>query len=163
MMDMDANGIGMAIVVGAGATLFMDIWAHVLKTAFAVPAPNYCFVGRWLCHMPAGRFRHPNIATGGKMPGECAVGWVFHYLVGMAYGLLLVACTGDRWLVHPTLLPALLLGVVTVVVPFLIMQPAFGFGIAASKTPNPTQARLKSLMSHSVFGIGLYLAALLVP
>ena len=33
--------------------------------------------------------------------------------------------------------------------------------IAASKTPHPNAARLRSLMAHTVFGIGLYLAALL--
>ncbi|MDO9126054.1 MAG: DUF2938 family protein, partial [Parvibaculum sp.] len=37
-----------------------------------------------------------------------------------------------------------------------------GAGIAASKTPKPNAARLRSLVSHTVFGIGLYVAALLV-
>ncbi|MBA3260744.1 MAG: DUF2938 family protein [Gemmatimonadales bacterium] len=36
----------------------------------------------------------------------------------------------------------------------------FGLGIAASRTPNPTQARLKSLVTHTVFGVGLYVCAL---
>jgi hypothetical protein len=58
------------------------------------------------------------------------------------------------------LLPALLYGIGTVVFPFFIMQPSFGLGIAASRTPNPTQARLKSLATHTVFGIGLYVCAL---
>jgi len=59
-------------------------------------------------------------------------------------------------------LPALAFGLVTTLAPFLVMQPAFGFGIAASKTPKPSQARLKSLMTHTVFGRGLYLWALLL-
>jgi hypothetical protein len=41
-----------------------------------------------------------------------------------------------------------------------MMQPAFGLGIAAAKAPIPMQARAKSLMSHTVFGAGLYLSAL---
>ena len=61
------------------------------------------------------------------------------------------------WLERPTLLPALVFGVVTVAMPWLVMQPSFGLGIAASKAPKPAQARLKSLMTHTVFGIGLYL------
>src|SRR5678815_3954883 len=56
----------------------------------------------------------------------------------------------------PTLLPALLFGVGTLFVPFLIMHPAFGLGVAASKAPNRVHARLKSLMAHTAFGIGLY-------
>ncbi|MGH7512442.1 MAG: DUF2938 family protein [Gemmatimonadales bacterium] len=31
---------------------------------------------------------------------------------------------------------------------------------AASRTPDPTQARLKSLATHLVFGLGLYVCAL---
>jgi hypothetical protein len=46
-----------------------------------------------------------------------------------------------------------------VAAPFLLMQPALGAGIAAAKTPNPTAARLRSLMTHAVFGLGLYFAA----
>jgi hypothetical protein len=40
------------------------------------------------------------------------------------------------------------------------MQPAFGLGIAASKAPNPRHARLRSVLSHALFGLGLYLSAL---
>ena len=60
---------------------------------------------------------------------------------------------------QPTLLPAMLFGVVSVLVPYLIMQPSFGLGIAGSKAPQPTQARLRSLMAHTAFGVGLYLSA----
>jgi hypothetical protein len=59
------------------------------------------------------------------------------------------------------LLPALIVGLITVAAPFLIMQPGMGAGIAA-KTPNPTAARLRSLATHAVFGIGLYGSAWLV-
>lgn len=63
------------------------------------------------------------------------------------------------WLARPTLVLALLFGIGTVVFPFLLMQPSFGFGVAASRTPNPTQTRLKSLVTHIVYGVGLYVSA----
>jgi hypothetical protein len=50
-------------------------------------------------------------------------------------------------------------GVITVVVPLFILQPALGLGIAASRARNPTAARLKSLATHAIFGTGLYLSA----
>jgi hypothetical protein len=62
--------------------------------------------------------------------------------------------------VRPALWPALVFGIGTVVFPFFILQPSIGLGIAASKTPAPAKARLKSLVTHTVFGAGLYLAAL---
>jgi hypothetical protein len=35
-----------------------------------------------------------------------------------------------------------------------------GLGIAARRAPNPAMARLHSLVTHAVFGLGLYLTAL---
>jgi hypothetical protein len=43
--------------------------------------------------------------------------------------------------------------------PFFVMQPAMGAGIAASRTPTPWRNRLRSLATHAVFGCGLYLSA----
>src|SRR5258706_15555167 len=148
-----------AIVVGVGATLVMDLWTLFLKRAFSVPSANYCLVGRWLRHMPEGTFTHASIAAAPQKCSECTVGWIAHYVIGTVYALVLVAFVSGSWLARPTLLPALLFGIGSVVVPFLIMQPSFGFGIAASRTPNPTQARLRSLMAHTAFGVGLYVCA----
>jgi hypothetical protein len=40
------------------------------------------------------------------------------------------------------------------------MQPAFGAGIAASRARRPGAARLQSLVTHTIFGLGLYLTGL---
>jgi cytochrome b561 len=148
-----------AIVVGLGATLFMDLWALLLKRAFSIPSANYCLVGRWICHMPLGTFRHASIATAPQKRAECPVGWIAHYVVGTIYALVLVAIVSGSWLAQPTMLPAILFGIGSVLVPYLIMQPSFGLGIAASRAPQPMQARLRSLMAHTAFGVGLYVSA----
>lgn len=150
------------VIVGLGATLVMDLWAIFLKRVFAIPAPNYCLVGRWLRYMPGGTFRHQNIATADQKPAECTVGWIAHYITGVLFALVLVVLITPQWLHTPTLIPALLFGIITVGFPFFIMHPAFGLGLAASKAPNPVRARLRSLMNHAVFGIGLYLSALIL-
>jgi cytochrome b561 len=148
-----------AVVVGLAATLFMDVWALFLRRAFSIPSANYCLVGRWLRHMPQGTFTHASIAAAPQKRYECTVGWIAHYVIGAVYALVLVAFVSGSWLVRPTLLPAMLFGIGSVLAPYLIMQPSFGLGIAASRTPNPPQARMRSLMAHSVFGIGLYVCA----
>jgi hypothetical protein len=148
-----------AIVIGIGATLVMDLWALLLKHAFAIPSLNYCLVGRWLRYMPEGTFKHPSIAAATQKRFECTVGWIAHYVIGVVFALVFVVLVSGNWLARPTLLPALLFGIGTVLIPLLIMQPSLGLGVAASRTPNPTQARLKSLMTHSVFGVGLYVCA----
>ena len=162
MMNNDLSYLSIDIAVGFGATFVMDMWTLFVSRAFNIPSPNYCLVGRWLRYMPDGVFRHSNITATPKKPAECIVGWTAHYVIGAIYALSLVLVTSHQWLREATLAPAIILGVATVAIPFLTMQPAFGLGVASSKTPNPTQARLQSLTNHTVFGLGLYLSAVAI-
>lgn len=151
-----------SILIGLGATLTFDLWALFLKHAFEVTPSNICLVGRWLRYMPEGTFRHSNIVSTPQKSAECLVGWIAHYIIGVMFAIAFVALAGNDWFHQPAPIPAIIFGAGTVVMPFLIMQPSLGFGIAASKTPNPTQARLRSLMNHTAFGTGLYLFGMLV-
>lgn len=151
-----------SFVIGIGATLCIDVWAMFLRAGFDVRSLDYCLLGRWMLHMPDGRIRHDSIASSSAKSRECSIGWTAHYSIGVAFAVLFIGAMPDGWLTRPTLLPALVFGVITVVVPMLIMQPAFGLGIAASRTPNPLAARLKSLTTHAIFGIGLFVAACLL-
>lgn len=149
------------IFIGMGATLTFDLWAQFLKYVFKITPSNVCLVGRWLRYMPEGIFTHSNIASSARKSAECPLGWIAHYLIGITFAVAFVVFAGNNWLQHPTLMPAIIFGVVTVVAPFFIMQPSFGFGFAASKMPGPGPARLRSLMNHTAFGVGLYLFAVL--
>jgi len=148
--------------VGIGATMLMDLWNLFLKRAFNIASLNYCLLGRWVGHLASGTVRHKSIAAAAPKRFECPLGWITHYTIGVGFAVAFVLLTSGEWLRRPTLLPALLYGIGTVVFPFFLMQPSFGLGIAASKTPNPAQARLKSLVTHTIFGIGIYLAGLAV-
>jgi hypothetical protein len=159
-MNLEASYIVGAIAIGIGATLVMDLWNLFLKRTFSIPSLNYCLLGRWLRHMPGGTLRHANITAAPQKRFECTTGWIAHYTIGVVFALVFVVLASGDWLARPTLLLALLYGIGTVVFPFFIMQPSFGLGIAASRTPKPMQARLKSLVTHTVFGVGLYLCAL---
>lgn len=156
---MDALSILSAVLIGLGATLVIDLWALLLKVGFNIPSLSYCLLGRWILHMPSGTFRHESIGAAAPRRHECPMGWAAHYLIGTTFAVLFVFVGPRNWLTSPTLLPALTFGVVTTLVPYLVMQPALGLGIAASRTPKPKQARLKSLLTHTVFGLGLYLCA----
>jgi hypothetical protein len=146
-----------AILLGLGAALMFGLWGLFLKGAFKIPPSNICLVGRWFLHMPEGVFKHASIVAAPKKKAECTVGWIAHYMIGITFAGAFVAIVGESWLRRPTLIPAAGFGVLTVLAPFLIMHPAFGFGVAASKLPNPMQARLRSLANHAAFGVGLYL------
>jgi hypothetical protein len=146
------------VLIGAGATALMDLWGFARKWLLGAAPPDYGLVGRWIGYMAQGRFRHDAIAAAAPLRRERLIGWTAHYLVGIAFASLLLAIWGLEWARHPTLGPALLVGIGTVAAPFLLMQPGMGAGIAASRTPNPGAARIRSLVTHAVFGLGLYVA-----
>lgn len=151
-----------AVAIGFGASFLMDVWNLFLKRAFGIPSLNYCLLGRWFLHMPEGILIHSRIASAPPKRLECAVGWFAHYTIGVMLAFVFLTLAPRDWLVRPTVLPALLYGIGTVVFPLFVLQPSLGLGVASSKTAKPAQARLKSLVTHVVFGVGLYLFAVVL-
>jgi DUF2938 family protein len=150
-----------AVVIGVGATVVMDLWAVLLQRLFGVQPSNWAMVGRWVGHLTNGQFVHARIADASPIRAELALGWIVHYLTGITYGALLLGIWGLDWARRPTLLPALILSLVALVAPFFVLQPGMGLGVAGAKTPNPNATRLRSALNHTIFGLGLYLSALL--
>jgi hypothetical protein len=147
-----------ALLIGVGATVVMDFWLAARERLLGVPPLDYGLLGRWLAYLARGRFRHDPIAASPPVLGERLIGWTAHYLIGIAFAGMLLAFCGLDWAHHPTIGPALIIGIATVAAPFLVMQPGMGAGIAASRTPRPAAARLHSLVTHGIFGFGLYAA-----
>jgi hypothetical protein len=144
-----------AVPIGAGATAFLDLYGVMRARLTASAMPDYAPVGRWIAHMPRGRFVHDAIGRSPAVRGERAIGWSAHYLTGILFAGVLLAAWPD-FARAPALLPALIVGIGSVAAPFLLMQPGMGLGIAASRTPNPRAARIRSLTTHTIFALGLY-------
>lgn len=143
------------VLIGAGATAFLDLYGMARAWLTGTAMPDYAPVGRWIAHMTRGRFVHAAIAKSAPVVGERAVGWSAHYLIGVMFAGVLLVIWPD-WAREPTPLPALIVGIGSVAAPFLLMQPGMGLGVAANRTPNPRAARIRSLTTHTVFGLGLY-------
>jgi hypothetical protein len=158
MTDVAELLIGSALI-GMGAAALMDVWSLALRRGFGIPTLDYALLGRWIGHFPRGRFAHQRIAAAPPVAGERPLGWLAHYAIGILFALPLLAIWGPDWLQSPTIWPALLVGVGTIVAPWFVMQPAMGAGIAGSRTPNPRATRLRNLGTHVVYGVGLYLSA----
>jgi hypothetical protein len=157
-MSADFQIILRVVAIGIGATIVLDLWSAYLKRFFHIPSTNWAMVGRWFGHLPRGRFVHSKIADVSPVRGELLLGWSAHYGIGVGFATILVADCGIDWLHQPTFVPALVVGVLTAVFPFFLLQPGMGLGVAASKTPRQNVARLTSLTSHAIFGVGLYAA-----
>lgn len=151
-----------SLVLGIGATIVMDAWALLLKRMFGVQPLNWAMVGRWVGNMPSGRFYYESIIQAPLVSNEKALGWFIHYLAGVMLAGIFLLIAGRGWLMVPTVQQAIGFGIATVLLPFLIMQPCLGFGYFAKKTPNPMNARMLSLLAHTMFGLGLFVTAYLM-
>jgi len=147
------------LVTGAGATALTDLWGIALRWC-GISTINFAFLGRWVGTFSRAQWFHKHIADSPSVPGELWLGWCLHYSIGIAFAGILCAIFGPGWFRHPSVAPALCFGIATVTMPLLVMQPAFGAGVASFKTPTPIFNSLKSLSTHVVFGVGLYLTAL---
>ena len=145
-----------ATLVGVGGTIVLDLYALIMSLR-SRRAGNQLGNGRPLVRRLAqGQFVQGAMSQAAPFKGELAIGWIAHYAIGICYGLLLLALYGKVWLERPTPLPPMILAWVLLVAPYLVMMPGMGMGIAGSRTPKPNITRLKSVMGHSVSGLGMY-------
>lgn len=150
------------IAMGIGGTVFMDIWAIILHRLFRQPAPNWGPVGRWFWHLPKGKVFHDSIGTASPYEHEVALGWISHYAVGILYGIILAMIAPQGWFAAPSFILPWIVGIVTVGAGWFLLQPGLGIGCAASKTPNPTKVRILNLVAHTIFALGMFVAALVI-
>jgi hypothetical protein len=129
LVELGSRGVLMGV---AGAAL-MDVWNAVVRRRFGIPTLDYRLLGRWIGHLPRGRFVHSRISASPPVRGERALGWLAHYAIGVMFAVLLVVIVGPAWLYAPTVWPAMATGLGTILAPWFVMQPAMGMGVAASR------------------------------
>ena len=150
------------MLIGAGGTIAMDLWALVLNKVFGQALPNWGNVGRWTGHLPRGVIFHDDIGVVEPIKAEVAIGWALHYAVGIAYGVIFVLLAGMGWVAAPTFLPVWIFAIVTIGAGWFLLHPGMGLGWALAKTDNPWRGRVMGLLAHTVFGLGMYLTALAI-
>ncbi|WP_139131260.1 DUF2938 family protein, partial [Pseudomonas sp. ENNP23] len=58
---MNGETVVAVVGIGVGATLVMDLWGWLLRRLTGSAGLDYALAGRWVGHMPRGRFRHAGI------------------------------------------------------------------------------------------------------
>lgn len=157
-MEIAVNGV----LIGVVATLTMDIWAVIAKHVLRLPTANWAMVGRWFGHMRRGTFVHRAISAADPVRNERLIGWLGHYMTGVIYGLTYLLIVGFALGAVPSLASAVGFGLVTLIFPWFIMQPAMGAGVFATRTPAPNVARFVNVSMHLAFGLGLYVGWVLI-
>lgn len=158
-MELLLKGVWMGIV----ATVCLDVWAAIAKYLLGLPTADWALVGRWFGHMPRGVFVHRPIAGSAPIRNELALGWIGHYLIGVIYGLAYLYLIQAALSSEPSPASGLGFGLATLFAPWLVLQPAMGAGVFASRTQRPRLVRLTNVSMHAVFGASLYLGWLLIP
>jgi Protein of unknown function (DUF2938) len=148
-----------ALIMGVVATMTFDLWAILLQRLIGAPAPDWSLLGRWIGHFGEHKIMHDNIRQSAPVPQEQSIGWLTHYIVGTFFAAILLIAAGADWAHHPTLVPAIIAGLLTVVFVWFVLMPAFGQGIAMSKNPAASRIRLINIVSHLVLGIGFFIGA----
>jgi len=144
------------IILGLLSTASIDIWATFSNRYLGFPRTNWALVGRWIGHIPKGVFFHRPVSSSPEIGNEKAIGWLFHYFIGIVYAAFYFYVVTFLENGEPTIFIAWIFGLVTILSPWFIMQPALGLGICAVKAPSPNMVRLQNFAIHSIFGIALY-------
>jgi hypothetical protein len=150
------------VIIGTVATICTDLWHLFLKRALYFPVANWQMIGRWVVGMSGGKFVHHSITEAPPVAGETAIGWTFHYLVGIGYAALYIAVMRFILQGEPSLVSALLFGIATLAAPWFVMQPALGLGIMARHQHNRCTIAVVTVTTHLIFGMALYLGVIAI-
>ena len=144
--------------MGVLATLFMDLLSILLgksKIIHQLIEPQV--VGRWTLYMFRGKFIHKDINKTPALNNEKSVTLLSHYLIGIVLaGIYLLLELKEPTIRHQLWMP-LILGLTTVLLPWLWLYPSIGLGFLASKAPRKSPYIVTSLVNHTNFGLGLVL------
>lgn len=149
------------LATGILSTVALDIWVTLVQKLTGLPATNWGMVGRWFSGIPRGQWV---LRDGSSAPsaGEKALGWVFHYLIGIGYSVLIVLLWGTGFVHTPTVIPVAIVGViVSTLAGLMILMPGLGAGFMGSKLPNQGVTFVYVVVAHVVYALALYGAAIM--
>ena len=152
------NAFVLAFLGGILGAVLMDITETAMARVGIRSGVNVALVGRWFLGLTRGRVAHADIRLSPSLPREAVLGWAFHLLVGGG-GVALIYPPVLLFLGMPSptypVLGGLLFGLVTSLLPWFVLLPAFGWGWFGRRGPNGANALLASPLSHIPYGLGI--------
>jgi len=148
-----------SFVGGLVGSIFMDITSsgmQKLSGGSATLIDRWGLVGRWCLGMFHGRFVYKNIGQASHFKNENSLGWFFHYLIGGGVGFMypIFFLAFNLPMPENHLIPGLLFGLVTVILPWCLMYPAFGMGFFGIRASDNTIRLIKNTITHTSYGLG---------
>ena len=144
-------------LVGTGLMDIVGIFAtEKLKIRWGGWGGNAA-LGRWALGIFGGHFVHKNIIESSPVKNEVLAGGAFHYFTGgslaltypLFYLIFNVPMQGNH------LIYSLLWGLATVIFPWFILFPGFGWGFFGVRAPNNVRSFISPMVEHLFYGLGL--------
>jgi hypothetical protein len=148
-----SNLVARAAATGVVATLVMDVGASLFRALHVTRGVEIAWVGRWFNLVFHGHPVVGDIRADPTAPLPLPVGLLLHYAIGVTLALAYHAAVRN-----PGAASAIGFGLLTNVLPWLLMFPAMGFGLFGARGPAENLLFRSSLINHLCWGVGLAIA-----
>ena len=144
-------------ISGLIATIIFDLFNQSLNYAYNINKPKWFLLGRYFIGFTKGKYFRESIEVDNEENNELLWGYGIHYLIGIIYGLFYVIFN-YLFFDYPSLLAAYFFGFITVLGAWCFLMPfAYNLGFFASKSDQQFKILAQNLISHFVFGTGLFI------
>jgi hypothetical protein len=147
-----------AFIAGTAATYLMDKVGGFAASKNITTGADISHVGRWFLGMLHGRFVHADIAASPPINNEVKAGWYFHYLIGggaVGLGYPFLFLIPQLHITSNHILAGIAYGIITLVLLWFVMLPAFGWGWFGSRAPGRSNTLLAGILTHLAYGLGI--------
>ncbi len=150
-------------IAGLAGSAGMDLISPLASRMGFRTGVTMPLIGRWFIGLCSGRLRHYEIRNTPAQRHENLIGWLFHYLIGG--GSVALLFLPWLWLsgasqLPGTITPYILFGLLTSLLPWLVLMPSYGWGLFGRHGPQGTRPLIASPLNHLGYGIGIWLAVL---
>ncbi len=147
-----------SFIGGFVGSVFMDFTETRMAKLGVSSGVSAAYIGRWVKGCVKGKFMHDNISHAAPAKNEGRIGQVFHFIIGggvvaLFYPFVLHVFGFGANANH--LVFAVAFGLITSVLPWFILMPAFGWGFLGSKAPDGTRPIISPVVSHITYGLGI--------
>lgn len=151
------NMLYFCLVVGIGSTIILDLWVTLVEKMLGIPQTNWGIVGRWIFGIPKGNWVLDASIDKAPNAQEKTLGWLFHYVVGIGYAVLIILLFGASFIDEPSIMPIIVVGLVlSTLAGLAILMPALGAGFMGRLVPNWFAMFIYLVVTHAVFAEGQY-------
>lgn len=151
-----------SVLVGVVSTFTMDLLTAIAYRLRLTAPLSPHLIGRWFVSVARAQPYHADIARAPAVNHELAIAIPIHYTIGVALASAYLWGMSELGWPRRNLVVAVAFGLCTSVLPWFLMFPSMGYGFFGAHGPAGTRLFVSSLLSHALFGVGIWVAVRIV-